>query len=177
VTASIAPIARDNLTTRVYEELRNAMMEGRFWPGHRFKIRELAASLEVSETPVREALMQLVREKGLEMEAGRSITVARLSLAQYLELRSIRLHLEGMAGAAAAGRARRSAISSIATAGAARPTATATSTATRITESNSMSAKARARTCFSSTSPTWASTRADSATATRIISKTTAMLS
>ncbi len=35
------------------------------------------------------------------MEAGRSITVARLSLAQYLELRSIRLHLEGMAGAAA----------------------------------------------------------------------------
>ncbi len=101
MTASIAPIARDNLTTRVYEELRNAMMEGRFWPGHRFKIRELAASLEVSETPVREALMQLVREKGLEMEAGRSITVARLSLAQYLELRSIRLHLEGMAGAAA----------------------------------------------------------------------------
>ncbi len=43
MTASIAPIARDNLTTRVYEELRNAMMEGRFWPGHRFKIRELAA--------------------------------------------------------------------------------------------------------------------------------------
>ncbi|WP_027061837.1 GntR family transcriptional regulator [Mesorhizobium loti] len=101
MTASIAPIARDNLTTRVYEELRRAMMEGRFWPGHRFKIRDLAASLEVSETPVREALMQLVREKGLEMEAGRSITVAQLSLAQYLELRSIRLHLEGMAGAAA----------------------------------------------------------------------------
>ena len=49
MTASIAPIARDNLTTRVYEELRNAMMEGRFWPGHRFKIRELAASLEAQD--------------------------------------------------------------------------------------------------------------------------------
>ncbi|TWG91786.1 DNA-binding GntR family transcriptional regulator [Mesorhizobium sp. J18] len=72
-------------------------MEGKFWPGHRFKIRELAAAMGVSETPVREAVMQLVREKGLEMKAAKSITVAQLSLAQYLELRDIRLHLEGMA--------------------------------------------------------------------------------
>ena len=84
MTASIAPIARDNLTTRVYEELRRAMMEGRFWPGHRFKIRDLAASLQVSETPVREALMQLVREKGLRW-GGPLDHRRQLSLAQYLE--------------------------------------------------------------------------------------------
>ncbi|WP_137388368.1 GntR family transcriptional regulator [Rhodoligotrophos defluvii] len=98
---AVGRVLRDNLTERVYRELRSALMEGRFWPGHRFKIRELAASLGVSETPVREALMQLVREKGLDMEAARSITVAELSLAQYLELREIRLLLEGLAAEAA----------------------------------------------------------------------------
>jgi DNA-binding GntR family transcriptional regulator len=97
-------IARDNLTGRVYNRLRTALMEGRFWPGHRLKIRELATEMGVSETPVREAVMQLVCEKGLTMQAARSFTVAELTLAQYLELRSIRLHLEGMAAEAATGK-------------------------------------------------------------------------
>jgi DNA-binding GntR family transcriptional regulator len=95
-------VVRDNLTARVYRQLREGLMEGRFWPGHRLKIRDLAASMGVSETPVREAVMQLVCEKGLRMQAARSITVAELSLSQYLELRNIRLHLEGMAAEAAA---------------------------------------------------------------------------
>ena len=90
-------IARDNLMTRVYIELRNALMEGRLWPGERLKIRPLALQLGVSETPIREALIQLVRERGLIMEAGKAITVAELTLAQYLELRRIRFPLEGMA--------------------------------------------------------------------------------
>ncbi|BBK36917.1 GntR family transcriptional regulator [Allostella sp. ATCC 35155] len=95
--SGFGPLERESLTARVYGELRTALMEGRFWPGHRFKIRELAATMGVSETPVREALMQLVRERGLEIHSGRAITVARLSLAQYLELRTIRLMLEGLA--------------------------------------------------------------------------------
>jgi len=77
-------------------------MEGRFRPGYRFKIRDLAAAMNVSDTPCREALMQLVRERVLEMHSGRSISAAPLTLAQYLELREIRLELEGMAGEAAA---------------------------------------------------------------------------
>lgn len=97
-----APVARDNLTGRVYEELRTALMEGRLWPGQRLKIRDLAAALRVSETPVREAVMQLVRERGLDMQTSRAITVARLTLGQYTELRHIRLELEGLAAAAAA---------------------------------------------------------------------------
>jgi DNA-binding GntR family transcriptional regulator len=98
----IAPVARDTLTERVYAELRTGLMEGRFWPGHRFKIRPLAAAMGVSETPVREALMQLSREKGIKIRAARSFSVAELSLAQYLELRRVRLLLEGLAAEAAA---------------------------------------------------------------------------
>lgn len=100
--AGIQPLVGETLTSRVYTQLRAALMEGLYPPGHGIKIRDLAASLHVSETPCREALMQLVRERGLVMRPGHSITVARLSVAQYLELRAIRMQLEGLAGEAAA---------------------------------------------------------------------------
>lgn len=102
--AEMALVGRDNLTARVYQELRHALMEGRFRPGHRFKIRQLARTMGVSETPIREALMQLVRERVLDMQAARSIAVARLTSAQYQELRAIRLLLEGCAAEQAATR-------------------------------------------------------------------------
>jgi DNA-binding GntR family transcriptional regulator len=93
----VGPVTRDSLTGLVYNNLRQALMEGRFWPGHRFKIRDLAATMNVSETPIREALMQLVRGRALEMQAGRSIVVAHMTAKQYIELRTVRLFLEGLA--------------------------------------------------------------------------------
>ncbi len=95
--AVVGPVARDSLTGLVYNNLRQALMEGHFWPGHRFKIRELATTMNVSETPIREALMQLVRGRALEMQAGRSIIVAHMTAKQYIELRTLRLFLEGLA--------------------------------------------------------------------------------
>ncbi len=95
------PLVGETLTSRVYGSLRTALMEGYYAPGHPIKIRDLATSLHVSETPCREALMQLVRERGLVMRPGHSITVARLSVKQYLELRTIRMQLEALAGEAA----------------------------------------------------------------------------
>ncbi|UOM35200.1 GntR family transcriptional regulator [Acuticoccus sp. I52.16.1] len=103
-SAPLGTVVRHNLTQRVYSRLRTALLEGQFEPGHRFKIRALAESMGVSETPIREALMQLVRERGLEMQAARSITVAGLTLEQYLELREIRILLEGLAGERATAR-------------------------------------------------------------------------
>ncbi len=100
----LTPVGRENLTGRVYGELRLALLEGRMQPGQRLKIRELAQALGVSETPVREAVMQLVRERALRMEEAKAITVAGLTLAQYLELREARLALEGLAAEAAARR-------------------------------------------------------------------------
>lgn len=93
----VGPVARDSLTGLVYNNLRQALMEGRFWPGHRFKIRDLATTMNVSETPIREALMQLVRGRALEMQAGRSIMVSHMTAKQYIELRTVRLFLEGLA--------------------------------------------------------------------------------
>ena len=88
---------RENFTARVYKQLREALMAGRFWPGQRLRIGELALAMGVSQTPVREAIMQLVREGGLEIRSSQSITVANLSLSRYKELREVRLLLEGLA--------------------------------------------------------------------------------
>ncbi len=91
-------MARDSLTSIVYNNLRQALMEGRFWPGHRFKIRELAASMQVSETPIREALMQLVRARALEL-LDRALDHRRAHVAcrSISSCATIRLFLEGLA--------------------------------------------------------------------------------
>ena len=109
VTSSDAPpaISRTSLNAQVYDILSRALLEGRLRPRQRLKIRDLAATLDVSETPVREAVMQLVRERALVLQTSRSLTVPRLSAVQYLELRRIRLELEGLAAKEAATRVTR----------------------------------------------------------------------
>ncbi|RKK02990.1 FCD domain-containing protein [Pseudoroseomonas wenyumeiae] len=104
LTTSLPVLARTSLNDRVYETLRAALLEGRLRPHQRLKIRDLASTMGVSETPVREAVMQLVRERALTLQTSRSLTVPRLSTSQYLELRQIRLELEGLAAAHAAER-------------------------------------------------------------------------
>jgi DNA-binding GntR family transcriptional regulator len=89
-----AAFRTQSLSARIYLHLRQELMSARFEPGHRFKIRDLAQSLGTSETPVREALLQLVKDGALEMKPGYYIRVRRMSLAEYLEIRNIRLVLE-----------------------------------------------------------------------------------
>jgi DNA-binding GntR family transcriptional regulator len=82
---------------RVYRQLRERLMRGILKPHQRLRIRELAAALGTSETPVREAIFQLVRDGGLELKPHHYIRVRRLSLTEYFELREIRLLLEPLA--------------------------------------------------------------------------------
>jgi len=87
-------IQSKSLSSQIYGQLRYQLMAARLQPGARLKIRELAQSLGTSETPVREALLQLVRDGALEMKPGYYIRVRRLTLREYMELREIRLMLE-----------------------------------------------------------------------------------
>lgn len=91
------PIDRDTLSTRVYREIKEALISGAYMPGERLTLHTLASELEVSVTPVREALMRLVSEHALRLETSRMIAVPKLSPARYLELRTIRLALEPLA--------------------------------------------------------------------------------
>jgi DNA-binding GntR family transcriptional regulator len=87
-------IQSTSLSAQIYARLKHQLMAARLQPGDRLKIRDLAQNLGTSETPVREALIQLVRDGALEMKPGYYIRVRRLSLREYMELREIRLLLE-----------------------------------------------------------------------------------
>jgi DNA-binding GntR family transcriptional regulator len=98
----INKIKRENLTGRVYQQIKEAIMSGRFQPGERVPIRQLAEKMGTSITPVREALLRLVSYGALEMKPAHPITIPILNKNGYLENRTIRVVNEGLAAAEAA---------------------------------------------------------------------------
>ena len=91
------PLELGNLSARTYVTLKDALIAGNFRPGQRLLMQELALQLGTSVTPVREACMRLVAERGLEVRSGRFVTVPDLTVARYMEIRTIRMELEGLA--------------------------------------------------------------------------------
>jgi DNA-binding GntR family transcriptional regulator len=100
--ASPSSPADTSLRQQVYESLREALTAGRFAPGQKLTFRFVAGALAVSLTPVREAMRRLVAEGAFEMQPNRSVRVPLMTRAKILELRDIRLALEGLATANAA---------------------------------------------------------------------------
>ena len=100
--ADLNKIKKDNLTLRVFEQIKEAIMSGRFQPGERLPIRKLAEKMGTSITPVREALLKLVSFGALEMKPAHPIAVPILDKEKYLENRTIRIAVEGLAAAEAA---------------------------------------------------------------------------
>jgi GntR family colanic acid and biofilm gene transcriptional regulator len=97
----IGPVARENIAALIYRKLKRRLMMGALGPGEVLTLRSITEELGVSQTPVREALLQLASEGTLAMETGRSIRVPVMTIEELTELRSIRLVLEKMATEAA----------------------------------------------------------------------------
>lgn len=93
---------KTGLAVEVYDRLANALMSGALTPGTRLKIRDLADQMGVSVTPVRDAVLRLVNNGGLLFQSPRDIRVPLLERSRYLEIRAIRLELEGLAAERAA---------------------------------------------------------------------------
>lgn len=87
----------DNLQEQLYQNIRAALLEGRFQPGERLKIRDLAAQWGTSPMPVRAALQRLVAEGALEGEAQRSVRVPAMTRQRFEQLLPVRINLEGLA--------------------------------------------------------------------------------
>ena len=102
LSPSIGPIERETLNDRVYRELKNSIMAGAFKPGAELTLRSVAEALGTSFMPVRDAMRRLVTERGLEMRPSRTIAIPILTADNFLELRRVRLLLEGEAVALAA---------------------------------------------------------------------------
>ena len=103
----IEPLEQGNLSARTYLALKDALIGGAFKPGQRLLMQELALRFGTSVTPVREACMRLVAERGLEVRSGRFVTVPDLDVGRYMEVRTIRIELEGLAAELAAKNATR----------------------------------------------------------------------
>ena len=93
----LAPVPRETVQDRVYLELRKALIHGLFSPGQVLTIRELAASLQTSTMPVREALSRLISEQALEELANRSVRVPLINQQRLDDLLRARLLIEGEA--------------------------------------------------------------------------------
>ncbi|HBX55366.1 GntR family transcriptional regulator [Pseudomonas sp. UBA2684] len=87
----------DNLQEQLYQRIRDDLLAGRFQPGQRLKIRDLAAAWGTSPMPVRAALQRLVVEGALEGEPQRSVRVPAMTRARFQQIFQVRLSLEGLA--------------------------------------------------------------------------------
>src|SRR6266508_218437 len=81
----------------VYQKLRAAIERGELKPGQRVMEVEVAEWLDVSRTPVREALHRLEAEGMLALEPRAGLVVASLTRQAMTELYAMREVLEGTA--------------------------------------------------------------------------------
>ena len=88
----------------VFENLREAILEGELKPGQRLMEVQLAEQLGVSRTPVREAIRKLELEGLVIMLPRKGAYVANMSLKDIIDVLEIRASLEGLAASLAAQR-------------------------------------------------------------------------
>ena len=89
---------------KAYEVIRNAVLQGEFGVGFRLKENELAESIGVSRTPIREALRRLNSEGLIDFKSNHRATVARWSEENVEDMFRLRALLEGFATGLAAER-------------------------------------------------------------------------
>lgn len=77
----------------VYGHLRSAILAFQFRPGERLRAQDVASRLNVSRTPVREALSRLEQE-GLVQRAGWGYTLPQMSLKEAIDFYKVREILE-----------------------------------------------------------------------------------
>ena len=90
-------LAHTPLRSQTRDEIRQRIIDGRLTPGTRIVERELAAELQVSRVPVREALRMLESEGFLEVVPRRGVVVKRMTRRDVEELFDVRQSLEVLA--------------------------------------------------------------------------------
>ncbi|XGV96666.1 MAG: GntR family transcriptional regulator [Leptolyngbya sp. BL-A-14] len=99
---SSGPLQRaQSLHEQTYQTLRTAILSGELASGDRLVETQLADSLRVSRTPIREAIRQLQRESLVVTDAHGALRVAQLSVADAGYLYDCRIALEQVSVAAA----------------------------------------------------------------------------
>ncbi|MEV5072617.1 GntR family transcriptional regulator [Microbacterium sp. LMI12-1-1.1] len=95
-------LADQSLSVKIYEELRERIIEGTLAAGERIRERELAAEFNVSRIPIREAMPRLEAEGFIKTLPRRGAVVTEMTLNDVEELFVVRSSLEVLAAKLAA---------------------------------------------------------------------------
>jgi DNA-binding GntR family transcriptional regulator len=99
---SSQPIHRSkSLHAQTYQALRTSILSGQLVPGDRLIETQLAQQLQVSRTPIREAMRQLQREGLLAGDTNEGLRVTSISAEDVIHLYDCRIGLEQMSVAGA----------------------------------------------------------------------------
>jgi DNA-binding GntR family transcriptional regulator len=90
-----APETSTTVQDAVYARLRQWVTVGRFLPGERLKIRQVATEMGVGVMPVRAALQRLAAEGALVNVPNAGVAVPRMTVAEFDDLLQMRMLLEG----------------------------------------------------------------------------------
>lgn len=104
MTADVIPIAKAALHEQVAKRLRQMLVENRIAPGAKLNERELAELLQVSRTPLREAIKMLAAEGLVELLPNRGAIAVALTEADVLNTFEVIAGLEAQSGELAAQR-------------------------------------------------------------------------
>ncbi|MBW1680014.1 MAG: GntR family transcriptional regulator [Deltaproteobacteria bacterium] len=95
-----------SLTDKAHHQIRKWITRYHLKPGTRLNVKDLARTLEMSQTPVREALSMLEREQMIERRPQRGFVVRGLTLREVEDIYDLRISLEELAARQAAKRLR-----------------------------------------------------------------------
>ncbi len=98
----IAQPNSQNLYEGTFQKLRSLLVEGVIAPGSKLNERELAESLNVSRTPIREAIKRLAADGLVELIANRGAIAVQLSHTDVVHTFDVIAQLEGYSGELAA---------------------------------------------------------------------------
>jgi DNA-binding GntR family transcriptional regulator len=88
---------KTSLHILVYQQLKELIISGKLKPGQRLMEYELARELNISKTPVREAIRELSKEGLLVHESRRKLTVVDFTEQDIREILTLRAELESFA--------------------------------------------------------------------------------
>ena len=98
-----APVIH-SLREQIREHILEGIISGRWQPGERIVERRIATELEVSQTPVREALRELESLRLIESAPNKGVRVRNLTAGDLEESYPVRAGLEAIAAELAADR-------------------------------------------------------------------------
>ena len=91
------PRAIENLSARVYNQIKNLILCNEIMPGQKLRHQQLSERLGVSRTPIREALTRLVQEGYVSFLPNRGFTCKEIRKQEAEELYELREALEAFA--------------------------------------------------------------------------------